>query len=169
MSSKHLKGIVLAGTFCAIATVWAEEGGNTPALAKAISGVNITLQQGLAASAHQGRPMSAKYEIDEGTFQLSVYTQKAGKFSEVVVDHTTGKVAKSEAITSGDDLKEANAQSKAMANVKGTLRSAVDQAERAFPGFRAMSVEPKLKAGHTVAAVTLVKGGQFKSVSEPLE
>ncbi|MEO7208586.1 MAG: hypothetical protein ABI145_17915 [Steroidobacteraceae bacterium] len=79
---------------------------------------------------------------------MSVYTEKAGKFSEVVVDRKTGKVAKSEAITSGDDLKEAKEQSKAMANVKGTLQSAVDQAEHASPGFRAVSVEPKLKPGH---------------------
>lgn len=169
MSIKHLKGMVLVGAMCAITTAWADEGGNTPALAKAISGAGVTLQQGLAASADQGKPISAKYEIDEGTFQLSVYTDKAGKFSEVVVDHTTGKVAKSEAITSGDDLKEAKAQSKAMANVKGSLQAAVDQAEHASPGFRAVSVEPKLKAGHTVAAVTLVKGSQFKTVSEPLE
>lgn len=161
MSIKHLKGMVLVGAMCAITTAWADEGGNTPALAKAISGAGVTLQQGLAASADQGKPISAKYEIDEGTFQLSVYTDKAGKFSEVVVDHTTGKVAKSEAITSGDDLKEAKAQSKAMANVKGSLQAAVDQAEHASPGFRAVSVEPKLKAGHTVAAVTLVKGSQF--------
>ena len=169
MSSKHLKGIVLVGAMCAITTVWAEEGGNTPALAKAISGASITLQQGLAASADQGRPISAKYEIDEGTFQLSVYTEKASKFSEVVVDHTTGKVAKSEAITRGDDLRKAKAQSKAMANVKGTLQSVVDKGEHDSPGFRAVSVEPKLKAGHAIAAVTLVKGNQFKSVAEPLE
>jgi hypothetical protein len=169
MNINQIKGIVLLAALCATTSVWAGEGGNTPALAKAVSGTSVTLQQGLAAVADQGRAISAKYEIDEGTFQLSVYTEKAGKFSEVVVDHTTGKVAKSEAITSGDDLKEAKAQSKAMANVKGTLQDAVDQAEKASPGFRAVSVEPRLKAGHPAAAVTLVKGNQFKSVSEPLE
>ncbi len=56
-----------------------------------------------------------------------------------------------------------------MTRSKDTLQSAVDRAEHDSPGFRAMSVEPKIKAGHTVAAVTLVKGSQFKSVSEPLE
>lgn len=170
MNTRNLIGIVLVGALCALTTVWAEEeNSNTPALAKAMSGASVTLQQGLAAGADQGKPISAKYEIDEGSFQLSVYTEKGGKFYEVVVDHTTGKVAKSEAITSGDDLKEAKEQSKAMANVKGSLQSAVDQAEHTSPGFRAVSVEPKLKTGHTVAAVTLVKGTQFKSVSEPLE
>ncbi|MGH8137074.1 MAG: hypothetical protein ACREVV_02595 [Steroidobacteraceae bacterium] len=72
MSIRHVKSIIAIGGLCAIASVWAEEGGNTPALAKAMSGVSVTLQQGLAASVDQGKPISAKYEIDEGTFQLSV-------------------------------------------------------------------------------------------------
>ena len=169
MSINLMGGIALVGALCTITAVWAEENSNAPALAKAISGASVTLQQGLTAGATDGKAISAKYEIDEGVFQLSVYTDKSGKFSEVVIDHTTGKVARSEAITSGEDLKEAKAQSKAMGNVKGTLQGAVDQAEHASPGFRAVSVEPKLKAGHTVAVVTLVKGTQFKSVSEPLE
>lgn len=169
MNIKIMKGIVVVGALCAFTAAWAEEGGNTPALAKAVAGASVTLQQGLAASADQGKPISAKYEMDEGKFQLSVYTEKAGKFSEVVIGHTTGKVAKSEAITSGDDLKEAKEQSHAMANVKGTLKAAVDQAEHASPGFRAVSVEPEMKSGHAVAEITLVKGSQFKSVSEPLE
>jgi uncharacterized membrane protein YkoI len=169
MNIKKRKVIVLVGALCAISSVWAEEGSNSPALAKAVAGTSVTLQQGLTAIASEGKPISAKYEIDEGAFQLSVYTEKAGKFSEVVIDHTTGKVAKSEAITSGDDLKEAKEQSKAMAAVKGTLKAAVDQAEHASPGFRAVSVEPETKGGHTVAEITLVKGSQFKSVSEPLE
>ncbi len=123
----------------------------------------------MAADTDQGKPISAKYEIDEGRFQLSLYIEKAGKCSGVVIDHTTGKVAETEAITRGEDMKEAKAQNKAMAHVKGTLQAAVYQAERASPGFRAVSVEPKIKVGHTVATVTLVKGTQFKSLSQPLE
>jgi len=45
----------------------------------------------------------------------------------------------------------------------------MDKAEKQTPGSRAVSVEPKSKANHPVAVVTLVKGAQFKSVSEPLE
>lgn len=169
MNIKKMKTIALVGAMCATASVCAEEGGNSPALAKAVAGSSITLQQGLTVSASEGKPISAKYEIDEGTFQLSIYTEKAGKYFEVTIDQTTGKVAKSEAITSGDDLKEAKEQSNAMAKVKGTLKASVDQAEHASPGFRAVSVEPEMKGGHTVAEVTLVKGTQFKSVSQPLE
>jgi hypothetical protein len=52
----------------------------------------INLQQGLAASEQQGQPISAKFEVDDGKLLLSVYTAKDGKFSEVLVDSTTGKV-----------------------------------------------------------------------------
>jgi hypothetical protein len=50
-----------------------------------------------------------------------------------------------------------------------TLRDAVEKAEKQAPGFRAVSVEPKSNANFLVAVVTLVKGAQFKSVTEPLE
>jgi hypothetical protein len=37
MSIINVKGVVLVGALCAISSVWAEEGGNTPALAKAVT------------------------------------------------------------------------------------------------------------------------------------
>jgi hypothetical protein len=63
-------------------------------LAKALKDAKISLQRGLTASAKEGKPISAKYEMEDGKLQLSVYTMKGGKFSEVIVDHKTGKVAK---------------------------------------------------------------------------
>jgi len=127
------------------------------------------LQQGLSAAESQGKPISGKFEVDEGHFQLSVYTAQDGKFSEVLVDHNTGKVAKTEAITGGDDLADAKKQVKACAKSTKSLQSAVDHAEQASAGYRAVSVTPKLSQGHAVAVVTLLKGTQLKSVSEPLE
>src|SRR4030095_9461125 len=73
-------------------------------LAKALKGVKTSLEKGLAASESQGKPISGKFEVEDGKLQLSVYTMKGDKFSEVIVDHKTGKVAKTEAITGGDDL-----------------------------------------------------------------
>ena len=107
--------------------------------------------------------------MEDGHFQLSVYTAQDGKFSEVLVDHNTGKVAKTEAITEGDDLADAKKQVEACAKSKKSLGSAVDQAEQASAGYRAVSVTPKLRSGHAVAVVMLLKGTQVKSVSEPLE
>ncbi len=77
-------------------------------LAKGVGETKVSLAQGLSASAGTGQPISAKFEIDEGKLQLSVYAAKGGKFSEVIVDHNTGKVSKAEPITSGDDLTDAS-------------------------------------------------------------
>jgi hypothetical protein len=138
-------------------------------LAKALKGVKTSLEQGLAASESQGKPISGKFEAEDGKLQLSVYTMKGDKFSEVIVDHKTGKVAKTEAITSGDDLSAAKAQSGAMAKAKVSLRSATEKAIKANQGYRAVSVTPSLKDGHPVAEVTLAKGAEFKTAVEKLD
>jgi hypothetical protein len=138
-------------------------------LAKALGTAKVSLQSGLSASAGAGKPISAKYEVEDGKLQLSVYTMKGPAFSEVIVNHTTGKVAKTEAITSGDDLTAAKTQSEAMAKAKRSLRSVADQAAKENKGYRVVSVMPALKDGHPVAEVTLVKGSEFKAVSEKLD
>src|SRR5262249_58647666 len=92
-----------------------KEGGEKQALAKDVKAAKVSLEKGLSASEPQGKPISAKFEIEEGKLQLSVYTAKAGSFYEVIVDHQTGKVAKTEPITSGDDLTAAKAQNEATA------------------------------------------------------
>jgi hypothetical protein len=138
-------------------------------LAKAVGQSKVSLAQGLSASAGQGQPISAKFEIDEGKLQLSAYTAKGGKFSEVSVDHNTGKVANAEPITSGDDLSDAKAQGVAMAKAKESLRTALDNVLKGNTGFRAVSISPTLKDGHPVAEVTLVMGNQWKTASEKLD
>jgi hypothetical protein len=113
-------------------------------LAKALSAAKVSLGRGLAAAATVGKPISAKFEVDEGKLQLSVYTEKGGKFSEVVVDHVTGKVAKSEPITEGEDLTHAKAQSEAMGKAKASLATPVSKAVAGNAGFHAVSVFPSL-------------------------
>src|SRR5712671_8080533 len=107
--------------------IFAADDDDKEALIKLLDASKINLQQGLAASEAQGQPISAKFEVDEGKLQLSVYTMKEGKFSEVLVDYTTGKVMKAEPITEGDDLAAANLQSAAMTDAKITLKEAVDK------------------------------------------
>ena len=138
-------------------------------LAKALKDAKISLRRGLTASAKEGKPISAKYEMHEGKLQLSVYTMKGDKFSEVIVDHKAGKVAKAEPITSGEDLTAAKAQSEAMAKAKRSLDAAASEAVRENKGYRVVSVMPALKDGHPVADVTLVKGTEWKTVSEKLD
>ena len=138
-------------------------------LAKALKDAKVSLEKGLSASESQGKPISGKFEIEDGKLQLSVYTMKGDKFSEVIVDHKTGKIAKAEAITGGDDLTAAKAQSGAMAKAKLSLSGATEKAVKANNGYRAVSVTPSLKDGHPVAEVTLVKGAEFKTASEKLD
>jgi hypothetical protein len=120
------------------------------------------------ASEREGKPISAKFEVEDGKLQLSVYTMKGDKFSEVIVDHQTGRIAKSEPITGGEDLADAKKQSAAMAQAKSSLRAAAESAVKANSGFRAVSVMPMMKAGKAVAEVTLAKGRDFKTVSQNL-
>jgi hypothetical protein len=138
-------------------------------LAKALAAAKVSLGHGLTAAATTGKPISAKFEAEDGKLQLSVYTEKGGKFSEVVVDHVSGQVGKSEAITEGEDLTHAKAQSEAMAKAKVSLAAAVAKAVAANPGFHAVSVFPSLKDGHPVAEVTLHKGAEWKTVTEKLD
>ena len=169
MCNKSLATVLTIGVMVATgALAWSDED-ETAAVAKYLPTAKVTLQQGLTAAESHGKPISGKYEVEDGHFQLSVYTAEGGKFSEVLIDHNTGKVAKTEAITEGDDLKDAKKQIEACAKSKKSLQSAVDQAERASAGYRAVSVSPKVSDGRAVAVVTLLKGTSSKSVSEPLE
>ena len=171
MWNKMLAATLMFGAIAATGSpAWSDEDEVTgAAVAKYLPSAKVTLQQGLTAAESQGQPISGKFEVDEGHFQLSVYTTQGGKFSEVLVDHATGKVAKSEAITGGDDLADAKKQMAACAKSKKPLKAAVDAAEQSSAGYRAVSVAPKLSNGHAVAIVTLLKGTEVKSVSEPLE
>src|SRR5207253_10769374 len=126
---KTMAAFVIALVFV-IPTGWAQ----TPAdqehaeLAKALKDAKVPLERGLTASAKEGKPISAKYEVEEGKLQLSIYTMKGDNFSEVIVDHKTGKVAKAEPITHDADLAAAKAQSEAMAKAKRTLDAAASEA-----------------------------------------
>src|SRR5713101_5850798 len=148
--------------------LWSQEKDRAE-LAKAVAEAKVTLEQGLSASAHEGKPISAKCEIEDGKLQLSVYTAKGDTFSEVVVDHNTGKAAKTEPITSGEDFTAAKAQSEAMSKTKQSLRVTLANVLKGSPGFRAVSIFPVLKDGHPVAEVTLTKGDEWKTVSEKLD
>jgi len=138
------------------------------ALMKALQGVKVSLVDGLTASEQEGTPISGKFELEEGRLQLSVYTMKGDAFSEVIVDHTTGKVAKVEPITSGKDLTDATAQRAAMATATKALRAVVTAALTAHPGAQAVSVTPKVQGDKAVAEVTLEEKGAMTTVSEPL-
>ena len=139
------------------------------ALAQAVSAATVTLQVGLSASAKYGKPISAKFEIGFEELQLSVYVTDKGTFSEVLVERETGKMSIPALITDTEDLAAAKAQSDAMANAKRSLSEAVGRALAANTGYRGLSVIPALKDGRPVAEVSLVKGTEWKTVTEMLD
>ena len=172
--------LLAAGLICVVSTTYlacaedkeGKEGKeDQAALARALQGVTTTLEQGLAASEGSGTPISGKFELEAGKLQLSVYTMKGDQFAEVVVDHTTGRVAKTEAITGGDDLAAAKSQSAAVSTAKRTLREATEHAVGSNAGSRAVSViAARVGDGNSppVARITLLQGQTFKIVTEPL-
>ena len=150
----------------------AAEGRET--LTRALHGAWLPLESGLVVSAREGTPLSAKYEIDDGAFQLSVYTWKVDavsgdSFTEVIVDYNTGSVTKAEAITDGGDLTAAQAQKAAIARAKRSLAEATANAVKGNAGYRAVSAMPSLDGGRPVAEVTLVRGDDWKVVTERLD
>ena len=147
----------------------AEEKVDGKALAKALPSASVTLEQGLKASEAKGKPISAKYEVEDGALQLSVYTSSGNQFFEVVVDNKTGKISKTEEIKDGDDLKEAKEQTAAMSKATTSLEKAATDAEKANAGYRAVSVEAETKGGHPVAEIVLLKGTATKKIDQKLD
>ena len=166
-------GLILSGLL-AIGVVYAngaagEEEHDPAALARAMPRATATLETGLKASEREGKPISAKFEIEDNDLQLSVYTLKGNDAMEVVEDPQTGATVKSEKITEDDDLKDAQAQKAAMAGATKSLLAATETAVKENSGFRAVSVFPQLQNGHSVAEVTLLQGANFKKVTEKLD
>jgi len=133
-------------------------------LATAVSSAKVMLEQGLMVSKKNGKPVSAKFEIENGKPQLSVYIVKDGsKYSEVIVDQTSGEIAKAEPITGGNDLTDAKKQNDGMFRATRELREAVKEAKHDNPSYLAVSVWPEMKDGHSLANVMLVKDNDWKT------
>jgi hypothetical protein len=156
----------------ATAPTWAA-GGDPAVLGAAMQEAKATLQDGLKASEREGTPISAKFEIEDGKLQLSVYTMKGDGFMEVVADPETGTIAKVEKITDAEDLKAATSQKAAMSTAKLSLVTATETVIKANTGYttepRAVSIFPKLENGQATAEVTLLSGYTFKKVTEQLD
>jgi uncharacterized membrane protein YkoI len=166
--STSIGGVIAALCFTS-SVLAADAGTGRRELAKALPQATVMLQQALAASGSQGLPLSGKFEVEDGHLQLSVYTTLDGQVREVIIDHKTGKTAKTQAIAAGEDLVAAKAQSAALAGAKLTLAAAVDKAEREQAGYRAVSVMPSLRQKRPVATVLLVKDVAYKTATESLD
>jgi hypothetical protein len=173
MMSRAIRAMLIvaaSGFWSAVAAppAWAE-GGDPAVLVAAMKDATGTLQGGMKASEREGTPISAKFEIEDGKLQLSVYTMKGDDFMEVVADPNTGAIAKAEKITDAGDLKAASSQKAAMAKAKVPLLTATETAVKANAGSQAVSIYPQLQNGNATAEVTLLQGTTFKKVTEKLD
>jgi hypothetical protein len=133
-------------------------------LGPVVGGAKVTLEQAMATSKKDGKPVSAKFEVENGRPQLSVYTVQDGtKYFEVIVDQTSGEIAKAESISGGDDLTEAKKQNDGLFRATRELREAVKEAKHDNPGYLAVAVWPEMKDNHSIASVTLVKDHDWKT------
>jgi hypothetical protein len=139
------------------------------ALAVALKDTKVNLGDGLKASEREGKPVSAKFEIDDGKLQLSVYTMKVDGFAEVVIDPKTGAIAKAEKITDAEDLEAAATQKAAMDKATVSLLAAIQKAIMANAGYQAVSIVPEMKDGHPSADITLLQGERVKKITEKLD
>ena len=164
--------LILYAIFASIPfTLFAQQGSVTEreALARELRNAWLPLESGLAVSGSEGTPISAKYEIDNGTFQLSVYTMKGDKFSEVIVDYSVGTITKVDKITDSGDLAAAQSQKETMARATRTLEAATAEAVRANPGYQAVSAMPSLDESRPIVEILLLNGTNWRIVHGTLD
>ncbi|PYR45755.1 MAG: hypothetical protein DMF89_24260 [Acidobacteria bacterium] len=117
-----------------------------------------------------GRERYRASEIEDGKLQLSVYTKKDGKYFEVIVDHETGGVSKTEEIEGGDDLKAAQRQDRAMTKAKLSLQKAVEKSLKAHAGAKAIRASAYMsRKGHAMADIDIVAGGRASEAPQRLD
>ena len=138
-------------------------------LARELRHAWLPLESGMTMSRSAGTPISAKYEIDNGTFQLSVYTMKDDNFSEVIVDYSVGTIMKVDVITDSGDLAAAQSHKETMARAKRTLEAATAEVVKTNPGYRAVSAMPGLHDGRPVVEVILVNDTAWRTAFGDLD
>ncbi len=146
-----------------------ESTGERAAPARELQSAWLPLESAMVPSQSEGTPISAKYEIDDGTFQLSVYPMKAAGFSEVIVDYSAGTITKVETITDAGDLATARAQKDALAKAARTLGEATAEVVRQHSGYRAVNAVPSLDGEDPVVEVILFNGSDWKTVTGRLD
>ena len=139
------------------------------ALASAFEHVKGTLENGLKASERVGKPISAKFSVENGTLQLSIWVASNDGFAEFLLYPAIRMVTETLEVTDPQKLEVATAQKLAMDKATVSLLSATENAVKANDGFRAVSVYPMLEEGDPIAVVTLLGADAFKIVTEKLD
>jgi hypothetical protein len=142
---------------------------NRAAVMRDLPQASVSLAQALKTSEREGKPISAEYDVEDGDLRISVYAKRGDQFSEVIIDPRSGSIIKTNPLTDPNEINEAEAQSAAMEKAKSTLEAALGAAVSANTGYRAVSVIPMLGDDEPVAAITLIRGEEIKTVAEKLD
>jgi len=162
--------MLTAGVLNTLAGALGAQEAEPAALAVPLQKTTLTLEDGLKTAAHEGTPISGKFEIEDNALQLSVYTLMGSELIKVVIDPKRGSSAKVEGITDAADIAEARAEEAAMARARRSLREAAEAATKANAGARAIAINPQLRNGRPIAVVTLLHGiAMFRKVIEQLD
>jgi hypothetical protein len=139
------------------------------ALWAALEDAGTALEAGLIAAEQRGRPVSARFDMEDGDLELVVDIATDDGLYQMAVDPNIAAVLWAERISSSDDLADATAQKAAIERAKLSLLSVVQQTLREHQVARAVDVTPELRDGHPVAVITLLANGKFAKVSRWLE
>jgi hypothetical protein len=141
---------------------------NHTALAAALEHVKGTLENSLQAGEEIGKPISAKFALDDGSLQLSLWVAREDGFAEFILYPALRFVTEIYDFRDPDKLKVATAEKLAMDSATVSLLSATENAIKANHGLRAVSVYPVLAEGDPIAVVTLLDTNAVKIVTEKL-
>jgi hypothetical protein len=164
-----IRSTILAGSLALTAVPARAEDMDEAALATALQGVTTTLESGLRVSEQNGRPLSGKFEMDDGRLQLSVYTAKGDDLMEVVINPADSKIISVQGLTDPEDIEAAKQQKSALSNSAGSLTGTLAKVTAQNPTARAVSIVPQLKEGRPTADIMLLKGKAFSMVSQPID
>jgi hypothetical protein len=162
--------ILLIGSFTLFGWIHARgEIDNPPLPADVLKGTSVTLEEGLRASEIAGKPISARFEVEDGQLQLSVYVVTDTGYAEAIIATDTGILMSAQKMTDPDDLEAARAQNQAVRGATIPLRIATEKVVMNRRGIRGVSVVPETRAGRPGAKVTLLNKGTFTTVWQPLQ
>jgi hypothetical protein len=130
--------------------------------------VEGTLEGGLKAAARLGRPVSAKFVLEDGILQLFLWILKDDGISKFNLYPAIRLMNEVVDITDPDKIKVATAQKRAVDSATIPLFSATESAVKANKGFRAISVLPVLGEGRPVGWSLCYGPDGFRVVTEKL-
>ena len=149
-------------------TAMAEDIQDHAALAVALEHVKSTLEDGLRAGQRIGKPISAKFALEHGTIQLSIWVTGEVGFAEFIVYPAIRTFSSNFDFRDPDKLEVARERKLVMDKATVSLLTATADAVKANHGFRAISAYPMLLDGNPIAVVTLLDANTSKSVTEKL-